>query len=314
MAVTGAAGFLGSHLCEALLAEGCRVVGIDGFLGITPRELAEENLAVAAANPHFTLVETDLRCRPARDAFAGVSTVFHLAGRPGVRETGTAAFVETNVGATERVLAAAVDAGVRRVVFASSSSVYGLTTRWPSREDDVVAPASVYARTKVLAERRCLRSPIPAVILRYFTVYGPRQRSDMAFARFVAAALGGPAAPLYDGVEHAARDFTYVADAIDGTLRAWRSGRAGAVYNLAGGASISLQAARAHLERLAGRSVPCVPRPSSVPEPIRTRADLTRSRRELGYAPRTHIADGLREQLSAARAHDERLHKRVYAA
>jgi UDP-glucuronate 4-epimerase len=297
--VTGAAGFLGSHLCEALLAEGCEVLGIDAFVGATPRLHAEENLRTAASDPRFMLIEMDLRRSLGRRVLARASTVFHLAARPGVRETGLSAFMAMNVAVTDLVLAAALGGGVRRFVFASSSSVYGLTSGRPSREDDRLAPASDYARSKALAESRCLASRLPAVVLRYFTVYGPRQRPDMAFARFIAATQGGPPAPIYAGSASAARHFTYVEDAVDGTLRAWRRGLTNSVYNIAGRGPTRLEDARVLIERLAGCDVPYCRRIGGVPEPLATCADLGKARRDLAYEPATALADGLRAQLTA---------------
>jgi nucleoside-diphosphate-sugar epimerase len=194
---------------------------------------------------------------------------------------------------------------VERVVFASSSSVYGATDARPSQEDDWADPRSAYARSKWLAEQCCAASPVPVVTVRYFTVYGPRQRQDMAFARFIGAVRGGPVAPLYGDALRTTRDFTYVDDAVDGTLRAWRCGRPGRAYNISGGVGISLADARAEIERLAGAPVPCVALPGNAAEAPHTRADLTRARRELGYRPRTALGAGLQAQLEATMRNEQ---------
>ena len=221
--VTGAAGFVGSHLCDELVARGHEVVGIDGFTPFYARGLKELNVAALRRVPGFTLRERNLLDRPGlAGALAGADAICHLAGRPGVRGGAPVLFEAGNVRTTEAVMHSAARAGVRRIVLASSSSVYGPAAR-PVGEDAQLRPLSPYARSKrraeLVASRLARRHGLELVTLRYFTVYGPRQRPDMAFARFVRAALQGGEMPLLgDGLQ--TRDFTYVGDAAEATALA----------------------------------------------------------------------------------------------
>jgi nucleoside-diphosphate-sugar epimerase len=296
IAVTGAAGFIGSHVCERLLAAGHEVVGIDAFTRFYPRALKEANLTALRGAPGFSLAEVNLLDEPrARAALEGAEVVCHLAGRPGVRSGSPRLFEAGNVLTTEAVLRC----GARRVVLASSSSVYGHAAARVS-EDTPPRPLSPYGRSKVAAERVALRHP-DAVVLRYFTVYGPRQRPDMAFAGFVRAALDGGELPLLgDGSQ--ARDFTYVEDAAEATLLAIERGRPGATYNVSGGRAVPLTEALTTLAGLLGRPARLTPAPADEREPRVTAADLTRARAELGWEPGTTLAEGLALQVEAASA------------
>jgi UDP-glucuronate 4-epimerase len=242
VAVTGAAGFIGSHLGERLLATGRDVLGIDAFSPYYERAVKERNVAALRRARAFELDERDLLGPGLEGRLRGCEAVVHLAGQPGVRAGSAALYRQGNVETTGAVVRAAAGAGVRRVVLASSSSVYA-PSRTPAREDARLAPPSAYGRSKLRAERVAAtlaeRLGVELVVLRYFTVYGPRQRPDMAFSRFVAAALRGESAPLIgDGLQ--ARDFTYVADAVDATAHALEAGRPGATYNVAGGRTATL--------------------------------------------------------------------------
>src|SRR5918997_841774 len=254
--VTGAAGFVGSHVCEELVARGHEVVGIDGFTPFYARELKERNVAGLRRVPSFTLRERNLLDRPGlADALEGADAICHLAGRPGVRGGAPVLFEAGNVRTTEAVMHIAARAGVRRVLLASSSSVYGPAAR-PVREDAPLHPLSTYARSKLRAEvvagRLARPHGLELVKLRYFTVYGPRQRPDMAFARFVQAALRGGEMPvLGDGRQ--ARDFTYVGDAAEATALALERARPGSVYNVAGGRPLALADALGLLGAALGR-------------------------------------------------------------
>jgi len=300
--VTGAAGFLGSHVCERLLARGHEVVGIDAFTRFYARDRKERNLAGLRRARGFTLYEVNLLHEGLEPAFAAAQAVCHLAGRPGVRGGSSAVFEAGNVGTTEAVLEAAARARVARVVLASSSSVYGPAAA-PVREDVPPRPLSVYGHSKRLAElvaaRLAGRDGLDLVILRYFTVYGPRQRPDMAFARFVQAAHGGDRMPLL-GDGRQMRDFTYVEDAAEATAIALERGRHGATYNVSGGRPVALGDALAMLARFLGREPELVPAPRDAREPYVTAADLTRAREELGWAPRVGLEDGLRWQVEDA--------------
>jgi nucleoside-diphosphate-sugar epimerase len=303
--VTGAAGFVGSHLCDELVARGHEVVGIDGFTRFYGRELKERNVASVRRAPSFTLHERNLLDRPGlADLLSGADAVCHLAGRPGVRGGAPVLFEAGNVRTTEAVMHSAARAGVRRVLLASSSSVYGPASG-PVGEDAPPRPLSPYARSKrraeLVATRLARRHGLELVTLRYFTVYGPRQRPDMAFARFVRAALAGSEMPLLgDGRQR--RDFTYVGDAAEATALALDRGREGGVYNVSGGRPVELAEALRLLGERLGRAPRLEPRPPDAREPRSTAADLGRARRELGWTPRTPLDLGLRLQAQHAAA------------
>jgi len=296
--VTGAAGFIGSHLSERLLAAGHEVRGIDAFTRFYPRGRKEANVAALRAAPGFELLEQNLLYGPPAGSLAGLDAVCHLAGRPGVRTGSAATYEAGNVGTTAAVVEGAARAGVRRVVLASSSSVYG-PAGGRVAEDADLAPLSHYGRSKCRAERRASelagRLGVELVVLRYFTVYGPRQRPDMAFARFVASALEGERMPLLgDGGQ--VRDFTYVEDVAEATELAVTRGTDRATYNVSGGAPVTLAHAFGVLGELLGTAPKLDPRPADERDPRSTAADLTRARTDLGWEPRTALAEGLARQ------------------
>ena len=298
--VTGAAGFLGSHVCERLLQAGHEVVGVDCFTDHYARAVKERNLAQARDWESFTLVEADLADAGTRALLDGIDAVIHLAAQPGVRAGHLGAYVRRNVIATQRLLEAAALSPLRRFVYASSSSVYGDAPRSPTDERTPLAPLSAYAASKVAAERLadlyCRRDGVPAVGLRYFTIYGPRQRPDMAFHRFIARCLASePVELIGDGRQ--VRDFTYVADAVEATLAAAARGRPGAVYNVGGGHPVELRDAIALIAELAGEPVAVAHRPAVAGEARRTACDGMLARRELGFAPRTPLGEGIARQL-----------------
>lgn len=298
--VTSAGGFIGSHLVRRLRSEGHPVVGIDALRGVTTPELAAARLADLRDDPGFDLVDLDLTGTDLGHTVASIrpSAIFHLAGRPGARDLDTVALRRDNVRATAGVVGAAVAAGVPDLVFTSSSSVYGdAGARKPSREDDAVAPPSPYAQAKRAAELLCLGAPVRSRVVRLFTVYGPGQRPDMAFQRFITASLAGTSAPLYQRM-NVARDFTYVADAVEGILLAWRRGTA-PIYNVSGGRVVELTAARRVIEELTGVAL-TTHLSEGPPQPSATRADLSLARSDLGYRPRTGLRAGLKEQVAAA--------------
>jgi UDP-glucuronate 4-epimerase len=296
--VTGAAGFVGSHLAEALDAAGHEVVGVDCFTDYYDRALKEENAA------GLDVLRLDLAVDDLDDAFAGVEGVFHLAGQPGVRASFVdfPAYLSRNVLATQRVFEAAAARGIR-VVFASSSSVYGDAERYPTPEDTVPRPISPYGITKLACEnleRAYVASEgLDAVTLRYFTVYGPRQRPDMAFTRIVTALVEGRSFDLY-GDGSFSRGFTYVSDVVAATLLAMEHGPPGATYNVGGGTEASMREAIAICERIAGCSLEVRELPVAAGDVRRTAADTSRIRAELGWAPVVGLEQGLRMQLAWA--------------
>ena len=301
--VTGAAGFIGSHVCERLLGRGHEVVGIDAFTRFYARERKEANVAALRRAPGFELRELNLLDDAGlAPAVTGLDAVCHLAGRPGVRQGSPEIYAAGNVRTTAAVLAAAERAGVRRILLASSSSVYG-RAEGPVAEHAALRPLSEYGRSKLAAERlareRAAAFGIELVVLRYFTVYGPRQRPDMAFARFVEAALAGDPMPLLgDGSQ--VRDFTYVGDAADATALALERGRDGGIYNVAGGRPATLAEAFALLSEELGATPELDRRPADARDPRSTGADLTRARAELGWEPLTPLAKGLGQQAAHA--------------
>lgn len=300
--VTGAAGFLGSTLCDALLAEGAEVIGVDAFVPNYPEAVKRRNLARAAAHPRFQLVEADLREADLGALLAGVTHVAHLAALAGVRASWGPAFreyAEHNVLATQRLLEALRRHPVERVVVASSSSVYGTPERLPTPEEEPRRPLSPYGVTKVATEAllQAYRAScgVPAVGIRYFTVYGPRQRPDMGIHRFFEAAKRGEAIAIYGDGEQS-RDFTFVDDAVGATRAALGRASESLVYNVGGGHRITVNELLRAIERVAGAPVKRRYEPAAEGDPRDTSAETSRARRELEYRPRTGLEEGLRRQ------------------
>jgi UDP-glucose 4-epimerase len=299
--VTGAAGFLGSHLVERLLERGHRVVGADAFRDYYAPARKRRHLAAALAHPQFRLWEVELERLSPGEA-PEVEGVFHLAGQPGVRNTPRATFadyVRDNLIATHALLAAYAGRRLEFFVYASSSSVYGHAARRPTPEGQRARPVSSYGITKHAGEALCRAHHethgLPARVARLFTVYGPRQRPDMAVHRFLDAQRRGRALPLFgDGAQR--RDFTYVDDAVRGLLAVAERGRPGRAYNLGGGAPRPLTDLFATLERLSGRPVRLARRPAPPGEVRDTAADIARARSELGWEPRMSLEAGLERQ------------------
>jgi len=290
--VTGAAGFIGSHLGEALQRVGHEVVGVDSFTDYYDPALKERN-ASALEVRRLDLAEDELD-------FAGFDGVFHLAAQPGVKSFGDVfpLYLRQNVLASQRVFEAAAEAGVR-VVFASSSSIYGEAERYPTAEDVPPRPLSPYGITKLACEHLALaygRSfGLDAVVLRYFNAYGPRQRPDMAFPRIVEALAEGTAFTLYGDGEQS-RSFTYVGDVGEATMLAMERAEPGSVYNVGGGEEATMTKTIAPLERIAGRSLDVRREPAVLGDQRRTKADTSRIEADLGWAPRTLLEQGLRAQ------------------
>jgi nucleoside-diphosphate-sugar epimerase len=288
--VTGAAGFIGSHLTEALLADGHDVVAVDSFTDYYDTVLKEDNARDFEVS-RLDLAEDEL----ALDGFDGM---FHLAGQPGVRSFGTVfdEYLRRNVLATQRVFESAARAGVR-VVFASSSSVYGDAEKYPTSESAQPSPISPYGITKLACEQLAYAYAknfgLDTAVLRYFTVYGPRQRPDMAFARIIDALARGDSFALYgDGLQ--SRSFTFVADAVAATIAAMQGPPA--LYNVGGGAEATMRDAISTLERVSGRTLELVEQAAAAGDVRRTAADTQRIERDLGWRARTTLEDGLRAQ------------------
>jgi UDP-glucuronate 4-epimerase len=296
--VTGAAGFIGSHLVERLIADGHEVVGIDCFSPDYSRGRKERNLAAVEGEPRFMLVEDELCAPSIARALRGCEAVVHMAAVPGVRTIDGEAMRRVNVSGTVRLLESMDEAGVGRVILASSSSIYG-HVHGPVHEEQPPAPCSLYGRTKLAAELICRRSGLDAVVLRYFTVYGERQRPDMAFAAFIDAALDAEVARLIARGRHV-RHFTFVGDVVDATVRALYGAPAGAIYNVAGPQPHVVVSALRLIERYVGKSVPVSMAPAHDGEVLLTHGDISRTRRDLDWRPCVPLAEGLRRQIAYA--------------
>jgi UDP-glucose 4-epimerase len=296
---------VGSHLCERLLRDGAEVVGMDAFVPNYPRAWKEANLRLLRDHARFRFVEGDLAELDLARLLTDVEVVFHQAAMPGVRSSWGAEFqvyVDHNIRATQRLLEAVVSLRpLRRIVYASSSSVYGDAPALPLEEDAAPRPISPYGVTKLAAEHLCrlyaLAYGLPAISLRYFTVYGPRQRPDMAFHRFCAAILQDREIVVFSDGEQT-RDFTYVDDAVEANLRAaLRPVEPGAVINIGGGARISVRAALGLLEAAAGRKARLVHREAQRGDMRHTYADTRRAQALLDFRPAVPVAEGLRREL-----------------
>ena len=312
--ITGAAGFIGSQLAERVLSDGGSVRGVDRFSTYYDPVLKRANLAGLERTEGFELIEGNLTELDAELLLDGVDTVFHLAGQPGVRASWGDEFglyMDDNVLATQKLLEAAKGADeLGRFVIASSSSIYGDAESFPTSEAQKPAPVSPYGVTKLAAEHLCglyfKGFGVPTVALRYFTIFGPRQRPDMAFNRFIAAALDAtPITVFGDGLQE--RDFTFVGDAVEATLAAGERGTPGAVYNIAGGNSANVLEVIETIAGLAGREMEVRHEDAVTGDARKTGADTSLAAAELRYAPKVTLAEGLAAQLDAERERRESL-------
>jgi UDP-glucuronate 4-epimerase len=303
--VTGCAGFVGSHLSEALLAEGATVVGVDALTDYYDPAVKRSNLEAVAEHSGFRLVDADLAADPLDELLDGVDGVYHLAAQPGVRGSWGDTFsfyARDNVVATQRLFESAVKRNLR-VTWSSTSSVYGNAEAYPTTEDARPQPISPYGVTKLsceyLAAAYTESFGLDHVALRYFTVYGPRQRPDMAFTRIVRALADGTPFEVY-GTGEQSRDVTYVGDAVTATIAAMERGRTGAVYNVGGGSETSLNEVIALLEQLSGRTLDRRQKETASGDVRRTAADTTRARTDLAWTSKMPLEEGLRAQLEWA--------------
>lgn len=298
--VTGGAGFIGSHLSELLLDRGADVRAVDAFTDFYPRPLKERNLEGLRGRKGYDFVEGDLRNVDLSKVLDGVTHVFHLAAQAGVRRSWGSEFgvyTGLNIDSTQCLLEACTKKPIERLVYASSSSVYGDDVDIPMTESALPQPVSPYGVTKLAAEQLCylyhVNFGVPTVALRYFTVYGPRQRPDMGFNRFFTAILNDqPLIQFGDGLQ--TRDFTFVADAARATADAAVRGVPGRVYNIGGGARVSLREVFDLLARVSGRKVTIDQQGPQKGDMRDTYADTSRARADLDFTPSVTLEEGLR--------------------
>jgi UDP-glucose 4-epimerase len=297
--VTGAAGFIGSHLCERLIKEGCEVVGIDNFMDYYARSFKESNISGLLSEPGFKFVEESILDCDLGRLFEDLDAVFHQSAQAGVRASWGANFriySDNNILATQMLLEAAKSSPVKKFIYASSSSVYGDTTDLPMRESSVTRPVSPYGVSKIAAEHLCYlyyrNFRVPTVSLRYFTVYGPRQRPDMAFHRFFKWILEGKVIQMYGDGEQS-RDFTHVDDIVGANWLALEKGDPGKVFNIGGGSTVTMNQVIHTMEEITGRPATVDYQQMQKGDVRHTSADMTMAREELGYKPAVSIRKGL---------------------
>ncbi|HMO02791.1 MAG TPA: NAD-dependent epimerase/dehydratase family protein [Oligoflexia bacterium] len=297
--ITGVAGFIGSTLAERLLAEGEKIIGIDSFTDYYSKKIKLKNLGNSLSNSNFKFIEGDLNSLDLKTIIAGAEYIYHQAGQAGVRKAwgnDFARYVSDNILATQKLLEAAKESKeLKKFINASSSSVYGTAEIFPTPEDILTAPVSPYGVTKLAAENLATlyakECGVPAISLRYFTVYGPRQRPDMAFNIFIRSILKEKKVKFFgDGKQ--TRSFTYIDDIIEGNILAAQKGQIGAVYNLGGGSQVDLftvcDILHSHLGNFDIEFAPKV-----LGESRDTGACLKRATKDLGYAPRISLSDGI---------------------
>jgi nucleoside-diphosphate-sugar epimerase len=298
--VTGAAGFVGSHLCERLLADGHDVIGVDCFVPYYPRPIKEANLVAVRGNPRYRFEPRDLRTDPLADLVAGADAIFHLAAMAGLNRSWTDmdGYSSCNIQATQRLLEALRQdrSALKRLIHVSTSSVYG---RFACGDETMpTRPSSPYGVTKLAAENLCRAYAeafgTPIIILRYFSIYGPRQRPDMGYYKFIEALLDDkPITVTGDG--HQTRTNTYIDDCVAATVAAVNA-PVGETYNLGGGESASVWDVLARLEKLAGRPARTVQEAARTGDQRHTVADTSRLRAHLGWEARTALSEGLARQ------------------
>jgi nucleoside-diphosphate-sugar epimerase len=297
--VTGVAGFVGSTLAERLVDSGADVVGVDCFTDYYPRPMKERNLAALRGRERFRIVESRVQDADLPALLADRTHLFHLAAQAGVRKSwgrDFAIYLENNIEATQVLLEACTSLGLDRIVYASSSSVYGDDTPMPFHEDAVPRPVSPYGVSKLAGEQLCylyhVNFGLPTVSLRYFTVYGPRQRPDMGFHRFLRATILGEPITVYGDGEQT-RDFTFVADAVGATVAAATRGVPGRVYNIGGGSRVSINQVFEMIGRVTGSQPRLHLDPAQKGDMRHTYADTSRARCDLAFAPTVGLEEGL---------------------
>ncbi len=307
--VTGAAGFIGSTLSERLLRDGHEVIGVDCFLDYYPKPLKLKNIERAQEYNRYSFREENLLEIPMQELLEGVDWVFHQAAQAGVRASWGEDFqiyTENNIRATQRILESAklphISKHLKKIIFASSSSVYGNAETLPTAESIRPQPVSPYGVTKLAAEHLMVlynkEFNLPTVSLRYFTVYGPRQRPDMAFHKFIRASLKGEKIHVYgDGTQ--TRDFTFIDDIVEANILAAKSSGGELVYNIGGGSRVGLQEVITLLGKLlGGKTITVEHQGRQAGDARNTGADITFAKKILGFSPQTSLAEGLKKEIS----------------
>jgi nucleoside-diphosphate-sugar epimerase len=297
--VTGCAGFIGSHLTDRLLADGYEVTGIDCFTDYYPRKIKESNIQDALQHRNFTFIEKDIL---AMSVYPDVDFVFHEAAQAGVRASWGSSFsiyTRNNIEATQRLLEYYKDRPLKKFVYASSSSVYG-DAPLPMREDMRPQPVSPYGVSKLAAEHLCYlywkNFGLPTISLRYFTVYGPRQRPDMAINKFVKAVIDGSTLTLYgDGSQ--TRDFTFVSDIVEANILASRYNEGGEVFNIGGGSRITVNSLISEIEKNCGKNAKIVYEERQKGDALDTLADPSNAKQNIGWNPQVSIREGVKKYV-----------------
>jgi UDP-glucose 4-epimerase len=302
--VTGCAGFIGSQLSERLLADGHEVVGLDCLTDYYPTSIKRANLEIARNHLRFKFIEADLVQVDLSSLVEGIDVIYHQAAQPGVRGSWGKSFdiyIRNNISATQRLLEAVKDRPLRKFVYASSSSVYGDAEAYPTSEEALPRPVSPYGATKLAAEHLvslyCRNYGLPTLALRYFTVYGPRHRPDMAFHRFIRSALESRPIEIYGDGEQT-RDFTFIADALDANVAAGDSAGSGVALNIGGGSRVSVNQVIAILEELLDRKIAVRYSDTARGDVRHTSADTGRARELLGYSPQIDLRTGLAAEIA----------------
>lgn len=297
--VTGAAGFIGSHLCKRLLKEGFSVIGIDSFNDYYSRWMKDKNILPFQNHSQFQLISDNLNDIDLGSLLQNVDYIFHLSAQAGVRSSwgkNFSVYTENNISATQKLLEAAKDSGIKKLIYASSSSVYGLCPELPMTESSPLLPYSPYGVTKLAAENLCQlyfkNFCVPTVSLRFFTVYGPGQRPDMAFHIFLKAIENNKPIQLYgDGKQ--TRDFTYIDDIVDANVLSLDRGKAGEIYNVGGGIRKEMKTIFPILEKITGKKVLIQHFDRQRGDVFHTYADINKAKKVLDFSPQIPLEEGL---------------------
>ncbi len=300
--VTGAAGFIGSHLCRRLLKEGFKVVGIDSFTDFYPKRIKQKNIKPLKKDKNFEFIAEDINELSLKKILKKTDYVFHHAAQAGVRTSWGANFsvyIKNNIEATQKMLEVAKDLNLKKFIYASSSSVYGNSPDLPMSETSPLYPLSPYGVTKLAAENLCLlyckNYGVPSISLRFFTVYGPGQRPDMAFHKFFKSIAEGKQISVYgDGSQ--TRDFTYIDDVIDANLSSLEKGKVGEIYNIGGGTRKRLKDIFPILENICQKRVRIARKETQKGDMPHTFANIEKARKDLNYSPQVNLRDGLKEE------------------